>query len=127
MQVMPLLLLQFAGQYEAVQTRLSFTDRIVDIVDEGIDLSVRIGSAESRPADVGQQVLGNERLVFGASPGYVARKGCPRSIDDLSLRERVTQGASTVRQAVARAGRCSARQTAHDGQQAGRRPRRGAT
>ena len=93
MQVMPLLL-QFAEQHRAVQTHVSFTDRFVDVVDEGIDVAVRIGGADSWPANVGQQFLGNERLIFCASPDYIARHGSPRSIDDLSSHATVTYGRS---------------------------------
>ncbi len=55
---------------------------------------MRIGGADSWPANVGQQFLGNERLVFCASPAYLARKGSPRSIEDLSSHETVTYGRS---------------------------------
>ena len=58
------LLLQFAGQHEAVHKRVSFTDRFVDIVDEGIDLSVRIGSVESQLATrLAKQGLASGRPV----------------------------------------------------------------
>jgi DNA-binding transcriptional LysR family regulator len=91
MQVMPLLL-QFAERHQAVQTHVSFTDRFVDVVDEGIDVAVRIGGADSWPANVSHQFLGNERLIFCASPAYIDRKGSPRSIDELHSHDTVTYG-----------------------------------
>ncbi|WP_092949584.1 LysR family transcriptional regulator [Roseateles sp. YR242] len=91
MQVMPLLL-QFSEQHQAVQTHVSFTDRFVDVVDEGIDVAVRIGGPDSWPAHVGQQFLGHERLIFCASPAYIARKGTPLAINELDAHETVTYG-----------------------------------
>lgn len=91
MQVMSLLL-TFADQHPAVKTHMSFTDRFVDVLDEGIDIAVRIGGSDSRAAHVGQRFLGNERLIFCSSPDYLARRGSPRSIDELSSHETVTYG-----------------------------------
>ncbi|MFM7345954.1 MAG: LysR family transcriptional regulator [Tagaea sp.] len=61
---------------------LSLNDRIVDLVDEGLDVAVRIGRlAES---SLVARRLASARLVAVAAPAYLARKGTPKSPADLA-------------------------------------------
>ncbi|MBS7781479.1 LysR family transcriptional regulator [Acidovorax sp. CCYZU-2555] len=91
MRVLPLLL-AFAELHPGVRPHISFTDRFVDIVEEGIDVGVRIGGADAWPAALGQRYLGTERLIFCASPGYLARRPAPQSIEELWTHDTVTYG-----------------------------------
>lgn len=73
------------GDYLRAQPRvtveLSFNDRRVDIVEEGFDLAIRIGTlAESSLA---ARRLGAARLLVCASPGYWQRHGRPARPEDL--------------------------------------------
>lgn len=86
------LLLDFADAHPAVQPHVSFTDRFVDVVDDGIDVAVRIGGDNHWPANLGHRFLGTERLVFCASPGHLARHGTPQSLEDLWRHDAVTYG-----------------------------------
>lgn len=64
----------------AIDLRLS--DRIVDLVEEGIDVAVRVGD----PADsrlIARRLAPNRFCAF-ASPSYLARRGAPRHPDDLA-------------------------------------------
>jgi DNA-binding transcriptional LysR family regulator len=66
----------FAARHPAVRFEIELSDRQVDIVDEGIDLAVRIG-------DIGPQTLigrriGSMQLVCCAAPAYLAAHGTPR-------------------------------------------------
>jgi DNA-binding transcriptional LysR family regulator len=92
-KVMPLLV-DFAGQHPAVQLQVSFTDRFVDVGDEGIDVAVRIGGTDKWPASLGHRFLGAERLIFCASPAYLGRRGPPHALDDLAGHDTVTYGRS---------------------------------
>lgn len=80
--VLPLLL-PFFQRYPRVQPVLSFTDRFVDLADEGIDVAVRIGTPQAWPASLGHRYLGQEHKVFCAAPAYLAARGTPDSIDAL--------------------------------------------
>ena len=71
-------------RYPRVQPVLSFTDRYVDVVDEGIDVAVRIGSPEAWPPSLGHRYLGREQKLFCAAPGYLAAHGMPRTIEELA-------------------------------------------
>jgi DNA-binding transcriptional LysR family regulator len=69
------------SRYPRVQLRLSFSDRTVDLVEDDIDLVLRIGGAADSTL-VGRR-LRTPRWVTVASPSYLARAGEPRSIRDL--------------------------------------------
>jgi LysR family transcriptional regulator for bpeEF and oprC len=71
----------FLRDYPEVTVRMSATDRLVDMVEEGIDVMVRIGHlADSRLV---AQTLAGTRYVCCASPDYLARRGGPQSPDEL--------------------------------------------
>lgn len=91
MRVMPLLL-AFAELHPGVRPHISFTDRFVDLLEEGIDVGVRIGGPDAWPDALGHRYLGTERLIFCASPGYLARRGIANSIDELLSHDAVTYG-----------------------------------
>lgn len=91
LQVWPLLL-RFAQQHPHLRPHVSLTDRFVDLLEEGIDVAVRIGGPDHWPASLGHRYLGSERLIFCASPGYLARSGTPASPADLSRHDAVLYG-----------------------------------
>ncbi|MGV8920031.1 MAG: LysR family transcriptional regulator [Pseudomonas sp.] len=83
LQVLPVIL-AFAAEYPKLRPNVSFTDRFVDLLEEGIDLAVRIGGQDIWPAAVGHRCLGAERLVFCAAPDYLARQGIPTTTEELA-------------------------------------------
>ena len=85
-------LLRFAERHPRLRPHVSFTDRFVDLLDEGIDVAVRIGGPDHWPASIGCRHLGRERLLFCASPAYLARRGAPASADDLARHDAVLYG-----------------------------------
>jgi DNA-binding transcriptional LysR family regulator len=66
------------------EVRISFnlTDRVVDLVREGYDLSIRIGGAID-PNFVAVKLANNRRVVCG-TPEYFERNGIPRTLEDLA-------------------------------------------
>lgn len=76
-------LLAFAEQYPQVTPHVSFTDRFVDVLEDGLDVVVRIGGDDLWPAAVGYQYLGHEELIFCAAPAFIASHGAPRDGADL--------------------------------------------
>ncbi|MFT5534857.1 MAG: DNA-binding transcriptional LysR family regulator [Candidatus Paceibacteria bacterium] len=75
--------LAFAEKYPQVLPHVSFTDRFVDVVEDGLDVVVRIGGNDTWPATVGTKYLGHEELIFCAAPSYLAAHGQPQRINDL--------------------------------------------
>jgi len=85
-------LLAYAEKHPHVIPHVSFTDRFVDLVEDGLDVVIRIGGAESWPAALGYRHLGNEELVFCAAPGYLSKHGEPASLDELLTHDAVLYG-----------------------------------
>src|SRR5258705_11869702 len=73
---------RFMSRYPEIVLDISLVDRVVDLVDEGYDLAVRISRGGS-PALVSRK-LATTRHVVCASPDYIARHGAPRRPEDLS-------------------------------------------
>ena len=78
----------FLEQYPDVDVRLRLGDRNVNLVEERVDLAVRIG--ELPDSSLVATPVGAIRRVVCASPGYLARFGTPRSPDDLKAHRCVT-------------------------------------
>ncbi|XYI31046.1 LysR family transcriptional regulator [Cupriavidus oxalaticus] len=67
-------LISLATQYSQLDLAMTFGDRTVDIVSEGVDLAVRIGDLRDDPELVARR-LGEQYLVICASPKYLERRG----------------------------------------------------
>lgn len=72
--VLPVLC-EFMRQYPDIELDLDFTDRLVDVIDEGFDAVVRTGNpTDSR---LSARRLGSFQSMLVASPDYLARRGVP--------------------------------------------------
>lgn len=72
---------RFVQRYDRVQCTLMFYDRIVNLVEEGIDVGIRIGRLSD--STLVAQPLGAVRRVVVASPAYLRAHGVPRHPKDL--------------------------------------------
>ncbi|RJF87666.1 LysR family transcriptional regulator [Oleomonas cavernae] len=72
---------RFLDRYPAVELDVALFDRVVDIVDEGFDLAIRISRAGST-THIARRLAVSRNIVC-ASPGYLARHGTPMVPDDL--------------------------------------------
>ena len=73
---------EFLQEHPHLELELSSTDRKVDLVREGFDCVLRVGSIQD-PSVVARQ-LGHFRMINCASPAYLARHGTPRTLADLA-------------------------------------------
>jgi DNA-binding transcriptional LysR family regulator len=80
----------FLAAHPDVTVSLDLSDRLVDIVNEGIDVAVRIGQLDDSSL-VGIRLAGNERVVV-ASPAYLAAHGTPLHPDALQRHACLTFG-----------------------------------
>lgn len=75
------LLPAFTQRYPDVELELDFSDRLVNIIDEGFDVAIRSGEiADSR---LTAKTLGNFNFVLCASPAYLDAHGAPASPEEL--------------------------------------------
>ncbi|UBM27753.1 LysR family transcriptional regulator [Pseudomonas sp. p1(2021b)] len=82
LHVLPLIM-DFLHLHPMLEPHISFTDRFIDPVYEGIDIVVRIGGPDAWPANLGHQYFGAQRLIFCAAPEYLEHHGTPKSERDL--------------------------------------------
>jgi DNA-binding transcriptional LysR family regulator len=80
----------FLADNPEVSISLELSDRLADIVSEGIDLAVRIGHLDDSSL-VGVKLASNRRVVV-ASPDYLARHGTPERPADLAHHQCLTFG-----------------------------------
>jgi DNA-binding transcriptional LysR family regulator len=73
---------EFLARYPEVKLEANFTDQVVDIVDQGLDLAIRI--AELRDSSLVARKLAPNRSVVCAAPGYLKKFGAPRHPRDLA-------------------------------------------
>ncbi|WP_035055707.1 LysR family transcriptional regulator [Andreprevotia chitinilytica] len=73
---------EFCAQYPGIQLRLSATDRLVDLIEEGIDCVVRVGPL--RDSSVIARRIGVLPQINCGARGYLDRYGRPQSPADLA-------------------------------------------
>ena len=81
LHVLPLLH-RFMATWPDVVVNVTFTDRYVDLIDEGVDLALRIGGEDD--SRLVARTLAPHRLVTCATPDYLAARGTPRMPADLA-------------------------------------------
>ena len=74
-------LAEFARLHPAVTVELGLNDRVIDLVEEGWDLTIRIGTLADSTLIARQ--IARISLVVCAAPGYLARHGTPQRVADL--------------------------------------------
>ncbi|SHH61553.1 LysR family transcriptional regulator [Massilia sp. CF038] len=73
----------FMARYPEVELEVALVDRVVDIVEEGYDLAIRISRAGS--ASHAARRLATSHNICCAAPAYLARHGTPKVPQDLLL------------------------------------------
>jgi len=71
----------FLRQYPDIELDLQIADRKIDLIEEGVDVAVRVG--ELRDSSLKARRLGTARRICVASPRYLAERGVPRQPEDL--------------------------------------------
>jgi len=79
--VLPVVL-EFLAAYPEVDIRLRLIDQRVSLVEENIDLALRIGPLAD--SSLVALKLGTMRRVVVASPAYLERRGRPQTLEDLT-------------------------------------------
>lgn len=79
---LPPLLQRFTSQYPRVQVELNITNRNVDLVAEGFDLAIRLGTLPD--SGLVARKLEDAALCLVASSDYLHRAGMPSNLEDLA-------------------------------------------
>lgn len=73
---------ELAERYPQLDIRLDVHDRLVDLIEEGVDLDIRVGNVIA-PHLIAKPLAHNRRVLC-AAPGYLQRRGTPRQLAELS-------------------------------------------
>lgn len=68
-------------RHPGLNVALSFTNRVLDLVEEGVDVAVRV--APALDSNLRGRQITTSRLLLVATPGYLRRHGTPRAPHDL--------------------------------------------
>lgn len=82
--VLSLLACRFREANPQLSIQCTFIDRLVDLVEDGVDVAVRMGKVND--PTVVSRPLGRLGYQLIASPAYVKRHGLPKTVDDLKGR-----------------------------------------
>jgi len=84
-RVMAPLVMRFMHMHPALQIELNCDDRYVNLVEQGVDVAVRLGTLAD--STLGAAYLGLNPWVLAASPGYLKAHERPRNPQDLGRHE----------------------------------------
>ena len=85
--------LEYLGQYPDMSISMLFLDRVVNLLEEGMDVGIRIGELpDSTMKAVG---VGHVRRIICASPDYLKRNGVPQTPLDLAKHTVIAASAVT--------------------------------
>jgi len=99
---------EFMVAYPELRIELILNDRFVDPIEEGVDVTVRIGALPD--SSLIARRLAPARRVLAAAPAYLERHGTPRAADDLSRHRALAFGhlSAPQRWELSRGGQVSA-------------------
>ncbi len=81
---LPLILPEFMRRYPHIRLQLSVTNRRVDLLNEGIDVALRVRDTLDNDGNLVMRNFGQTESLLVASPAYLDRMGRPQHPDDLA-------------------------------------------
>src|SRR5579871_4583860 len=85
------LVIGFLAAFPETQVELVLNDRNLDLIDEGLDVALRIGPLAD--SSLMARRVGEVRRVLVASPDYLAKRGTPQKPADLAAHDTILGGA----------------------------------
>ncbi|AKF80334.1 LysR family transcriptional regulator [Myxococcus fulvus 124B02] len=76
----------YLRMWPEVQAEVSFSDRVADVIEEGYDLAVRIQATHTDTRLV-SRLVAEYPAILCASPTYLAARGEPRTLEELSAHD----------------------------------------
>src|ERR1700751_2403254 len=78
------ILARFLARHPHVRIALDATNRPVDVVDEGLDIAMRVRKPPLEDSDLVMRAFGPDEMILVASPELIAAHGEPRTLDDVA-------------------------------------------
>ena len=83
------LLMELARLHPHLELDLAFSDRIVDLIDDGFDLAIRNGPLKDS-AGLTVRTLAHQAMTVCAAPAYLEARGTPQTVADLADHDCIT-------------------------------------
>lgn len=87
---------EFMLRYRELRVELSLTDRYIDPLEEGVDVTLRIGALKD--SSLVARRISSTRMLLVASPAYLKAHGTPKAPGDLAAHSCLTFGHTTSMQ-----------------------------
>jgi DNA-binding transcriptional LysR family regulator len=78
------ILARFLAKHPQVRIALDATNRRVDVVDEGIDIAIRVRRPPWEDSDLVMRTFGPDEIILVASPSLIAAYGDPQTLEDVA-------------------------------------------
>ena len=86
------MLARYLTAYPEVRIALDATNRRVDVVDEGIDIAIRVRSPPLEDSDLAMRSFGLSEIILVASPALLAAGGQPQALTDIGRMPTLSMG-----------------------------------
>ncbi|EJC80931.1 transcriptional regulator [Rhizobium leguminosarum bv. trifolii WSM2297] len=77
------ILTRLLDRHPDLELDLSFSDRVVDLLEDGFDLAIRNSPLKDNP-DLMARTIARQSMTVCASPAYLEKYGVPRTLDDIA-------------------------------------------
>ena len=81
---------EFLERYPGISLKISATDRVIDLLEENVDLAIRTGTLENESL-IARKIKTFQRCFY-ASPDYLKRRGTPTQPSDLEHHRCIVMG-----------------------------------
>jgi DNA-binding transcriptional LysR family regulator len=88
---------RFMAAHPLVRVEMQVTNRVVDLVEEGVDVALRVRPTLEASGSLVIKQLGKSRLKLVASAALLAHRGTPAGLDDLAQLDTVAMSATEGR------------------------------
>jgi DNA-binding transcriptional LysR family regulator len=77
-------LARFLANHPRVRVALDATNRRVDVVDEGLDIAIRVRKPPLEDSNLAMRAFGPDEVILVASPEFIAAHGEPKTLEDIA-------------------------------------------
>ena len=91
------LLVRFLAKHPQVHIALDSTNRPVDVVDEGLDIALRVRKPPLEDSDLAMRAFGPDEMILVASPELVAAHGEPQTLEEIARMPTVSMAGADER------------------------------
>ena len=87
-------LARFLAKHPRVRVALDATNRRVDVVDEGLDIAMRVRKPPLEDSNLAMRALGPDEMILVASPEFIAAHGEPQTLEDIGRMPTLSMGSA---------------------------------